>query len=70
MNWELGDIRGREAPFARQPEGTVNFSSADRPTLYIDLAAQTRQNLQLTAVVDTWAVFQTAKGRAGLKYGN
>jgi hypothetical protein len=70
MNWELGDIRGREVPFARQPEGTVNFSSADRPTLYIDLAAHASQNLQLTAVVDTWAVFQTAKGRAGLKYGN
>jgi hypothetical protein len=37
MNWTVGDVRSRRQPFARQPEGSVNFTTADRPTLYIEL---------------------------------
>lgn len=70
MSWDLGDLRGRRAPFARQPEGTVNFSSADRPTLYVDLAATPSQNTELRAVVDTWALFVFEDGRGQLKYAN
>ncbi len=76
MNWERGELRGRRAPFARQPEGAINFSTADRPTLYVDLAdiptdPQTGQkNTQLTAVVDSWAMALFERERGGLKYAN
>jgi hypothetical protein len=76
MSWDLGDLRGRRAPFARQPEGSVNFTSADRPTFLIDLAGipvdpvTGQQGTEFRAVIDTWAVFQTENGRGGLKYGN
>jgi hypothetical protein len=70
MNWDLGDIRGRRPPFARQPEGSVNFSSADRPTLYVDLAATPSQNTELRAVVEAWAMYVFEEGRGQLKYAN
>ena len=38
MNWTLGDSVARHAGQDKQPEGSVNFSTADRPTFYIGLA--------------------------------
>lgn len=76
MNWDLGDLRGRQAPYTRQPEGSVNFSTADRPTLYVDLAnisndlISGQQQAQMKAVVDTWAFYEVQKGRGGLRYAN
>jgi hypothetical protein len=76
MNWDLGDIRGRQPPHARQPEGSVNFSTADRPTLYVDLAnispdtISGQKQAQLKAVVDTWAIYEVVKGRGALRYAN
>jgi hypothetical protein len=76
MNWELGELRGRRAPFARQPEGSINFSTADRPTLYIDLAdipidvVTGQKNTQMTAVIDSWAMALFERERGGLKYAN
>jgi hypothetical protein len=76
MNWDLGDVRGRQPPYARQPEGSVNFSTADRPNLYIELANITNdlvsgeKQAQLKAIVDTWGFYEVQKGRGGLRYAN
>lgn len=76
VNWTLGDIQGRRAPFARQPEGSVNFSTADRPTLLIDLAQIQNDpltgspNTQLNVYIDSWAAQQFEKGRTFLVFGN
>jgi len=66
MNWDLGS-------YATQPEGSVNFGTADRPTLYTELAlpANTGQpSTECTAIVDSWALYMTEGGRGMLKYGN
>jgi len=76
MSWDLGDIRGRKAPWTRQPEGTVNFTTADRPTLYTSLTAIENDTIlkspssEMTAVVDAWALYSIEKDRGVLKYGN
>jgi hypothetical protein len=76
MNWDLGDIRGRRAPWDRQPEGTVNFTTADRPTLYTSLAAVENDtylgspSTEMTVVVDSWALYSIENDRGVLKYGN
>jgi hypothetical protein len=77
MCWDMGDVRGRRGPFVdRQPEGTVNFTSADRPTLYTELAptpADTvsgKPSTEMMVVVDSWALYQIEKDRGFLKYGN
>ena len=70
MTWDLGDLKGRFPPFPRQPEGVVNFSTADRPTLLVDLKPAPSSSTELRVVVDTWALFLFENGRGSLKYGN
>lgn len=76
MSWNLGDIRGRRAPYDRQPEGSVNFTTADRPTLYTSLAAAPNDTIlgspstEMTAIVDTWCLYRIEKDRGFLKFGN
>jgi hypothetical protein len=72
INWDLGDQRGRRAPFARQPEGSVNFSTADRPTLFMELQqiAGSNRDTEMRLIVDVWADYQTEDRRGSLKYAN
>ena len=72
INWDLGEQRGRRAPFARQPEGSVNFSTADRPTLYMELQqiAGSNRDTEMRLIVDVWADYQTEDRRGSLKYAN
>ena len=76
MSWDLGDIRGRRGPWNRQPEGTINFTTADRPTLYTSLSAAPTDTLlgapstEMTAIVDTWGLYSIEGDRGVLKYGN
>ena len=71
MNWTLGDVVGRQAPFARQLDGTINFTSADRPTLLINLSGQPNtQNTRLDVYVETWAALEFENGRSALLFGN
>ena len=73
MSWDLGDIRGR---IGRQPEGSVNFTTADRPTFYTSLTAIApdtnlgEPSTEMTSIVDTWAIYTIEKDRGFLKYGN
>lgn len=70
MNWTLGDIRGRYAPFPRQIEGTLNWTSAVRPTLLIDLKDVVNPNTFLDVYIETWAALEFEGGRASLLFGN
>lgn len=76
MNWDLGDLRGRRGPYTHQPEGSINFSTADRPTVYVDLKdipvdpVTGQKNTEMKVVVDTWAMALFENGRGGLKYAN
>ena len=76
MNWDLGDLRGREGPYQHQPEGAINFTTADRPTIYTDLAnvpvdpVTGQKSTEMHVVVDSWAIATFEKGRGGLKYAN
>jgi hypothetical protein len=76
MSWDLGDILGRRPNFERQPEGSVNFTTADRPTLYTGLAIAPDDTLlgapstEMTTIVDTWSLYMIENDRGFLKYGN
>jgi hypothetical protein len=73
MSWNLGDIRG---PHEYQPEGSVNFTTADKPTIYTSLAATPNDtrlggpSTEMVVVIDTWAIYILDKDRGYLKYGN
>jgi len=73
MSWDLGAVYGRET---RQPEGSVNFTTADRPTFYTSLTAVPPDTFldgsstEMTTVVDSWALYRIENDRGFLKYGN
>lgn len=72
MDWTRGDIRGRRSPYARQPDGTINMTTADRPDLYIELQDIVigQKKSELRAIVVSWACMLIEKYRATLLFGN
>jgi hypothetical protein len=62
MNWGIGYVSPQKYK-ARQADGSINFTTADRPTLYMTLNAG--PPTELRAFVDSWGSFLTdGKGRA------
>ena len=76
MRWSLGDTYGTEYPAPRQPEGTVNFTTADRPTLYIELANVTYNTMlaqrksEMRVFTEGWNVYEVRDGRGRLMFAN
>ncbi len=64
------------APTTEAPTGTINFSTADRPNLYIELQdtipdPQTGQRTtEILAVVESWDTYVFDKGRGYVKFLN
>ena len=69
MNWSTGEKYGTMYPAPRQPEGTVNFTSADRPTLYIELAnintnaVLGQRKAEMRLFTEGWNVYVVKEGR-------
>jgi hypothetical protein len=69
MNWGLGDQMGVRYPTERLPTGSVNFTMADRPTLYVELANVPVHPLRAERVVEmrvwteAWNVYVVEEGR-------
>lgn len=76
MKWSLGDQYGTVYPAPRQPEGTVNFTTADRPTLYIELAnVRTNTTLgqrkaEMRVYAESWNVYVVEGGRGRVMFAN
>ena len=73
MNFGLGDKKGTRAPTAsRQPEGTINMTTADRPTLFLELTdiVSGQKRSELRVIVETWAVFLAETNRGTLLFAN
>jgi len=64
------------APTTKEPSGTINFSTADRPNLYIELQntrpdPQTGQRTtEILAVVESWDTYVFDNGRGYVKFLN
>jgi hypothetical protein len=73
MNFGLGEKKGSRGPIAsRQPEGTINMTTADRPTLFMELTdiVNGQKRSELRVIVETWAVFVADNNRGTLMYAN
>jgi len=64
IDWTLGDVHERRLPFDPVPEGTVNFTTADRPTFLLNLVDTPGSQSEMRAVVESWAVLIVEDGRA------
>ncbi len=74
MNWSLGDVYERVKPAARQPEGSVNFTTADKPTLYIELQdvvpGDSGKKTEMKVFTEGWAAYEMVEGRGRLVFAN
>jgi hypothetical protein len=76
MRWTTGANYGVIYPAPRQPEGTVNFTTADRPTLYLELANIRKNNLmgqrraEFRVFTEGWNVYDVREGRGRLLFSN
>lgn len=74
MNWSLGDVYERVKPSARQPEGSINFTTADKPTLYIELqdviAGNSGKKTEMKVFTEGWAAYEMLDGRGRLVFAN
>jgi hypothetical protein len=76
MRWNLGDMYSMVRPFSRNPNGSVNFTTADRPTLYFQLnnvPVQTisqQRKTELRVFMEGWNVYEIEQGRGRLLFAN
>jgi hypothetical protein len=76
MKWTTGATYGTIYPAPRQPEGTVNFTTADRPTLHLDLAnirlnpILAQRKSEFRVFTEGWAVYDVREGRGRLLFAN
>lgn len=76
MKWSTGDNYGVIYPAPRQPEGTINFTTADRPTLYLELANITgnintgKRKSEFRVFTEGWDVYDIREGRGRLLFAS
>lgn len=76
MNWSTGEKYGTVYPADRQPEGTVNFTTADRPTLYIELAninsnaVLAQRKAEMRVFTEGWNVYVVKEGRGKMMFAS
>jgi hypothetical protein len=73
MNWDLGNGIGAP-PIGQTPMGSVNFTTALRPTLLVSLRKPNAdqiwgsKTMDFLTIVESWGQFVTDEGRGFLKY--
>lgn len=76
MNWSLGDVWERAWPYARQPEGTINMTTAYRPDLHINIFPTDASTLagrrvtEMRVLTVGWAAYEISDGRGRLMFSN
>jgi hypothetical protein len=75
MNWDLSSSV-REPYHEYAPEGSINFSTADKPVILIYLRLPnadqsfTTKVVEMTLVVESWCLYTVEDDRGFLRYSN
>jgi hypothetical protein len=73
MNWDLGSGLG---PHDHVPEGSINFSTAEKPVMNIFMRSPdagdlfTTKTLELTLIVDSWVLYTIEDNRGYTAFSN
>jgi hypothetical protein len=75
ISFSVGPPYSSVAPERREPTGTVNFTSADRPTLWLDIhdtkpASSGQKRVTMRCVTNGWGVYLIENERGSLLFGN
>ena len=75
ISFTVGPQYGSKAPEMRKPSGTVNFTSADKPTLWMDITdtLPTRlgqKRVTMRSITIGWGIYNVEGERGTLAFGN
>jgi hypothetical protein len=76
MDWSRGWRIDDEPPAVREPTGGINFTTADRPMITVNLFDVERdptlgyKQTQMVSCCESWALYRIRGGRGGLEYAN
>ena len=76
ISFAMGPSFGYRAPEPRKISGSLNFSSADRPTLYMDLqdtlagSISKEKRVTIRAITIGWGIYRVEDSRGTLLFGN
>ena len=69
IRWNTGENYDRTPPYTRQAEGGVNFSMADKPTIYIQLInvpvnkCLGARSAEMRVFIESWCMYEIKEGR-------
>ena len=75
LSFAYGPTFGYRAPVRRQPSGTLNFSLADKPTLWMDIrdtlpASTLQKKTYIRAITIGWGLYIIDQKRGTLRFAN
>lgn len=76
MDWSRGWRIEDETPGIREPNGGINFTTADRPMITVGLnnisidPTLGHKQAQMISCCESWALYRIQNGRGGLEYAN
>jgi hypothetical protein len=75
ISFTYGPSFGYRGPERRKPSGTLNFSSADRPTLWLNIQdtlpnSKGKKRVAMRATTIGWGVYRVEDQRGTLTFGN
>jgi hypothetical protein len=76
ISFSVGPAYGFRAPEKRKPSGTLNFSSADKPTLWMDIqdtlpsSMNGQKKVTMRSISVGWGVYSVEDQRGTLRFAN
>lgn len=76
ISFTIGPSYGYRAPERRKPSGTLNFSKADKPTLYMNIkdtlpsATTAQKRVTMRAITIGWGIYRVEDQRGTMLFGN
>ena len=75
ISFTVGPSYGYRAPEKRKPSGTLNFSMADRPTIWMNIkdtlpTSKGKKRVCLRAIVVGWGIYNVGDQRGSLVFAN
>jgi len=75
LSFTVGPQYGSRAPEMRRPSGTVNFTSADKPTLWMDImdtlpSSSGQKRVTMRSITVGWGIYNVEDERGALLFGN
>jgi hypothetical protein len=75
ISFTVGPSYGYRAPERRKPSGTLNFSMADRPTLWLNIqdtlpTSKGKKRVCMRAITIGWGIYDVSDQRGTLVFAN